>query len=302
MTPFTRSARAFTLLELLIVVAIIMALSTGFIFAGARHLEYVNIVAEDARLEAIALDLQRSLDSEDFASTNLLALPGYVPAGTAPTAFSTFTTTSGLTASTDQWFAKIARVRGLNVTTGAAVSTADQPELYKIAFNPLGQPRLLFLGPTNEADKQRLVLVSLMARPEKQALPPWQNTAAWFDAMFGTNWSTSTQSLPPLWSSLLTVAQLAAWSGSTSAGTNLWRLRTLNLTIPKHTLSISNGHPTLNLLVKTDGTATSYTDPPGQVQVCNPIFDGRSVLVYQGTSTTPIRNFIMRKKTAVIVE
>jgi hypothetical protein len=79
-------------------------------------------------------------------------------------------------------------------------------------------------------------------------------------------------------------------------------LRTLNITIPKHTLTISNGHPSLNLIVKTDGTATSYTVAPGQVQVCNPIFDGRTVLVYQGSSTTPLRNFTMRKKSAVIVE
>ena len=294
--------KAFTLLETLIVVAIIMSISTGFIIAGARQIEYSNIVAEDARLEVIANEIQRSLDSEDFDSTNVLALAGVVPVGTVPTAFSAFTTTIGLTASADQWFAKIARVRGLNVTYGAPVTTAAQPELYKIAFNPVGQPRLLFLGPTNEPDKQRLVLVSLMARPEKQILPAWQNTTAWFDAIFGTNWSTSSQSLPALWSSLLTPAQLSLWTGSSNAGTNLWRLRTLNITIPKHALSISNGHPSLNLIVKTDGTATSYTVAPGQVQVANPIFEGRTVLVYQGTSTTPLRNFTMRKKSSVIVE
>ena len=104
------------------------------------------------------------------------------------------------------------------------------------------------------------------------------------------------------WSSLLTPTQLSLWTGSTNAGTNLWRLRTLNITIPKHALSISNGHPSLNLIVKTDGAAMSYTVAPGQVQVANPIFEGRTVFVYQGTSTTPLRNFTMRKKSSVIVE
>ncbi|MEI6051841.1 MAG: hypothetical protein WCQ44_03985 [Opitutaceae bacterium] len=100
----------------------------------------------------------------------------------------------------------------------------------------------------------------------------------------------------------LVFAQLSHRTGSTNAGTNLWRLRTLTITIPKHALSISNGHPSFNLIVKTDGTATSYTVSPGQVQVANPIFEGRTVRVYQGSSTTPLRSFTMRKKSSVIVE
>jgi type II secretory pathway pseudopilin PulG len=301
-TTSRRAQRAFTLLEILIVTTIIISIGAGLLLTGARRLEYAAIQAEDARLDQIATDIQRSLDSEDFDSTNLLALSGMIPAATTATTFSSFTTTSGLTATADQWFSKVARVRGLNVSYGAAVTQSTQPELYKIAFNTVGQPRLLILGPTTETDKQRLVLVSLMARPEKQQLPAYQNTTAWFDAIFGTNWATSSQSLPSLWTTLLTATQQSAWNGTTSGGTNLWRLRTYNITIPKHILSISNGHPSLNLTVTTDGGASSYTVVPGQVQLTNPIIDGRTVLVYQGSSTTPLRNFAMRKKSSVIVE
>lgn len=296
------SRRAFSLLEILIVTAIIVAVGAGLLISGARRLEFAAIQAEDSRLEQISADILRSLDSEDYASTNLLALAGVVPGGVTPTAFSLFTSTAGFTASADQWFSKVARVRGLNVTYGAAVSASAQPELYKIAFNPVGQPRLLFLGPTTETDKQRMVLVSLMSRPEKQQMPAYQASAAWFDSIFGTNWATSSQTLPSLWTTLLTAAQQADWVGTPSAGSTLWRLRTLNLTVPKHLVSISNGHPTLSLTVTTDGGATAYTATSGQVVTTNPVIDGRNVVVTQGGTATPLRVFAIRKKSSVIVE
>jgi type II secretory pathway pseudopilin PulG len=81
------SRRAFSLLEILIVTAIIVAVGAGLLISGARRLEFAAIQAEDSRLEQISADILRSLDSEDYASTNLLALAGVIPGAVTPTAF-----------------------------------------------------------------------------------------------------------------------------------------------------------------------------------------------------------------------
>ena len=110
--------------------------------------------------------------------------PSSEPSGTAadsPTLFSA--STSGIYTTTDNsaWFAKVARLRGLTPQIGTA--PAAQPELARIAFNPLGNSRLLFVAP-DEAGRQRFLLVSLVARSEQLALPAYENSAAWFDAIW----------------------------------------------------------------------------------------------------------------------
>jgi hypothetical protein len=105
------------------------------------------------------------------------------------------------------WHARAASRR----KSGAAPTPAVQPELARIAFNSLGNPRLLIAGPV-EAGRQRFLLVSLMARSDQLVLPAYESSAAWFDAIWHNDFESRTATPPAYWSGRLTPAQLAAWS------------------------------------------------------------------------------------------
>jgi hypothetical protein len=73
---------------------------------------------------------------------------------------------------------------------------AVQPELARIAFNSLGNPRLLIAGPV-EAGRQRFLLVSLMARNDQLVLPAYESSAAWFDAIWQNDFESRTATQRP---------------------------------------------------------------------------------------------------------
>lgn len=292
----------FTLVEILLVTAIIITIGTALLFQAAGFAERRLVEAEDKRLEQIRDEIVRSFDSEDLDTVNVLAVAGAVPSGVAVSRFSEHNLTGSISSvSTTDWFAKIAKLRGLAVTTGGALTAASQPELYKIAYNSYGRPRALYAGPA-EGDKQRFVLVSLMAREEQFAFPAYEAGATWFDALFNTNWNTQQRTTPAAWGSRLSAEQLAAWNGSSSEGSNLWRLRVLTFTVSKLSLHMSNGHPTDSLIVTADAGGTTYTVPPGGTST-QLVFAGRTVRVFQGSTTNPAaRTFVLRKASDVIIE
>lgn len=297
-----KSRRAFTLLEMLIVASIAITIGTVLLFQLAGHAERRLIEAEDKILEQLREEIVRTFDSEDFDAVNVLSVTGSMPTGGTVSRFSehNLSGTLGAVAASD-WFAKVARNRGLAVATGSAPDAASQPELYKIAYNSYRRPRALFAGPA-EADKQRFVLVSLMAREEQFAFPAYESGATWFDALFNTNWNTQQRTTPAAWSSRLTADQVAAWNGTSSAGSNLWRLRVLTFTVSKLPLHMSNGHPTDSLIVTTDAGGTTYTIAPG-ASATQSVFAGRTVRVFQGSTSNPAaRTFILRKASDVIIE
>ena len=294
--------RAFSLLELLIVLGIMVTVGTALLFEGAGYAERKVIANEDKLLESIRDDIVRSFESEDFDQINVLALTGTIPSGATPTTFAQHNLTGSLGAvSSADWFAKVARLRGVGVTTGTPPAAASQPELYKIAYNAYGRPRALFAAPP-EADKQRFVLVSLMGRAEQFAFPAYENNTTWFDALFNTNWNTQQRSTPAAWSSRLASDQLAAWNGTSSTGTNLWRLRVVAFSVSKLPIHLSNGHPTDTLYLTTDGGGTTYTIAPGAA-ADQSSFAGRTLRVYQGATTNPAaRTFVLRKASDIIIE
>jgi type II secretory pathway pseudopilin PulG len=294
------TTRAFTLIELLIVTAIIIVIATSALVITANWAEKKFADAEDRVMESIREDIVRSFESEDFATQNILAVTGALPNGTTVTQFSQHNLDGSVSVSDADWFSKVARVRGLSVTATASLTNTNQPELFKIAFNKYGRPRALFAAPA-EADKQRFMLVSLMQRTEILTMPAFQSTQAWFDAIFTNNWNTQRPTLPSSWTSTLNAAQATAWTGD-SGGSNLWRLRVITFTVPKHSIHISNGHPTDTLYVTTDGGGSVYTVAPGAT--ADPTaFSGRTVRVYQGSLTNPVsRTFVIRKASDVIVE
>lgn len=300
--------RAFTLIEILLVAAIMLVLMSIALDGLPEQIVKWNIEAEDKYLDELKRDIERSFESEDFATYNIASLTGEVPTGTLLTAFSTSTAPIYATTATNDWFAKLARVRGFGVTT-AAPTKAAQPALASLLTNKYDRTRLLLVAPA-EADKQRFLLVSLMSSAEQLALPPFDPSQAFFDSIWNTEWNTRTANIPAYWASRLTADQVASWNG-TGTGSRLYRLRVIRITLPRYQLNISNGHAAHNAYFYTNGAANGT---PSYVRGANTgsavwptpgLLGGRVVRVRVGTdeaTATEKRRIQMRQNNDVIVQ
>jgi len=292
---------AFSLLELLISLSIV-AMVLGAAITGLPEIVLArSIAAEDALLADLQRDIVRSFDSADFDTENIAALAGEVPAGTALTHFSPSLDPVYTSTAASDWFAKVARLRGFTPTT-AAPTPADQPALAALLYNRPGRARLLIAAPA-EPNRQRFLLISLHALPEKLALPPFTGTTADFDAIWHTEWESRTAALPVHWAARLDAPALAAWSG------NLFRLRVVRITLPRYTLNVSNGHATHHAYLYWNGAAVgtpSLTRLAGAGSIVSPgILGGRIVRVCVGTSeagATEVRRIQLRQNNDVIIQ
>lgn len=296
--------RGFTLIEILGALMIVGLLAA--IAAPGIVQRYIadQIKAEDQALALMQQDIVRSFDSEDLANTNIASLSADIPVGVPTTNFSTSVAPVYVATSTSDWFAKLAAVRGLAVTS-APPYTANQPALASIVFNPYNRSRLLFPGPS-ETNQQRFVLVSLMARTEQLVLPANDGSAAWFNALWNTEWNTQYGTAPSYWSGILTPAQLAAWNGD-AHGSNLYRLRVVKIVLPRYVLTVSNTHPTANGYVYyNESTSPLLTSAAGSgVTVSSGILGGRVVRVFKGGSiatATQTSQFTLRENTDILIQ
>ena len=169
--------------------------------------------AEARSLDELAATITGSFQSTDLTNLNLAALPGMIGPGDSPTAFSSSTSTAYSNTAATDWFAKVARQRGITPQVGNPPTATVQPELARIAFNRTGNPRLLFAAP-DETGRQRFLLVSLTAPATQLVLPAYENSTAWFDAFWNHDWESRGAGLPAYWSGRLTAAQAAAARGS----------------------------------------------------------------------------------------
>jgi prepilin-type N-terminal cleavage/methylation domain-containing protein len=272
--------KAFTLLELMIVCVIIGLLTSIAIEGLPSYILRTRLESEDATLAALKSDIEASFFSEDFALRNISAISGHVGSSVPVTLFSSGTAPDYSSTSPYDWFAKLATCRGITITT-AAPTASNQPALHTLLFNSSGNSRLLFCGPTDEDGIQRFILVSLMARPEQLTLPAYNSSAAFFNALWNTEWNTRTVKAPPLWSSLLSAPQLAAWNGD-SNGSMLFRLRVQKIVLRKYPIRISNMSPTGTITVLYNGGAMSAVAAPNSgVTVTPQIFVGRTMVTLQ---------------------
>lgn len=294
----------FTLIEILGVLLIVGLLAAITLPGVIRRYIDDQMRAEDQALALMQQDIVRSFDSEDLANVNLAALNGEIPAGLTPTNFSAVVSPAYTRTNTYDWFAKLASVRGIAVTSGPP-TTAYQPALASLLFNPYGRSRLLFLGPS-ESNQQRFLLVSLMARTEQLVLPENDGTAAWFDALWNTEWNTRYGTVPSYWSTILTPTQVAAWNGDAN-GSNLYRLRVVRIVLPRYVLSISNTHPTANGYVYyNESTSPMLTSAANSgVTVSSGILGGRVVRIFKGASVggaTQTSQFTLRENTDILIQ
>jgi len=296
--------RAFSLLEIVLVLFIVGLMAAAVAPSLREVIERGRRDAEAKTLDELSGTIASTFDATDLTNDNVAAVPGTIGAGDTATQFSTSTSaTSAITAAAD-WFAKIARARGLAPQIGVAPTTAAQPALAQLAYNSTGNPRLLFAGP-NEAGRQRFLLVSLTARSDQLTLPPYEASAAWFDALWNSDWESRTAQPPAYWTGRLTPAQLAAWTQGSSGLTQVYRLCVRRIVLPKFTVTVNNNHATDSAYVSFNNVSSAFTAPANSgANVTPEILGGRLITINRGTSLPGVEalRFRLRENATITVQ
>lgn len=292
----------FSLLEVVLVLAIMGVLASTLVPSVREIIERSRRDAELKTLEEIANTITASFESTDLNGINVAAFAGTIGSGDTPTGFSTATSGGYVNTASSDWFAKVARLRGATPQVG--VSPAAQPEVARVAFNPLGNARWLFAAPI-EAGRQRFLLVSLMARSEQLDVPAYAATAAWFDAIWNNDWESRSGGIPALWAGQLSAAQVNAWTqgGNGTSWTN--RLVVRRIVLPKFTVSVNNNHPTDSAYVGFNNQSPAFTAPAGSGANTTPeIFAGRLIIISRGTSLPGVEalRFRLRENASITVQ
>ena len=297
-----RALRAFSLLEIVLVLFVLGALAAALTPSVRDIIEKSRRDSEVRTLEELATVIAQSFDNTDLTNLNVAALPGTIAATDSPTIFSASTTALYPTTDNASWFAKVARLRGLTPQVGVAPNT--QPELGRIAFNPLGNSRLLFAGP-DEAGRQRFLLVSLAARSEQLALSPYEAGSAWFDAIWNHDWESRSATLPAFWQSRLTGPQITAWHQGSGGLTQIHRFIVRRIVLPKFRVTVNDNHPTEQAFVSFNNTPNAFSAAANSGATSTPeILGGRLITINRGTAWPGVEalRFHLRENATVTVQ
>ena len=286
-----RNRQGFALLLEVLIVLFILGLIAGAYYGNVgERIMNARIEAEDVVLRDLADALRQSLNSTDLTNVNIAAIPGEIGGTDTPTQFSMSTSPTYLTTANNDWFAKLARLRGVPVTVG--VSPGQQPQLSRILYNSMNQPRMLFIRPTVGADSVELMLVSLLATPDQLVMPAYQATDAWFDTIAGYDFTQKRLPIPAAWQSLLTANQQAAWNNGTG-GSNINRLRVVRYSVKKYAYNVNNNSPTYYGWVYWNNGGGRYQAAPSSGATTTPtIVYGRQVICTSGlTEGAAVTNY-----------
>jgi len=299
-----RALRGFSLLEIVLVLFVLGIVAAAVAPSLREVIERGRRDAEAKTLDELAGTIATTFDATDLTNDNVAAMPGTIGAADTATQFSTSTTATSATTAAADWFAKVARARGLTPQIGVSPTTAGQPALAQITYNPTGNPRLLFAGPS-EAGRQRFLLVSLTARSDQLILPPYEVTAAWFDALWNSDWESRTAQPPAYWTGKLTPLQLSAWTQGSSGLTQVYRLCVRRIVLPKFTVIVNNNHATDSAFVSFNNTSPAFTAPPNSGANITPeILGGRLITINRGSSLPGVEalRFRLRENATITVQ
>lgn len=274
--------RAFSLLEIVLVLFVLGVLAAALVPSVRDTIERAQVEAERRSLGDLAATIETSFESDDFTNLNVAALAGTIGPADQATAFSGATSGTYGATQVGDWYAKVARLRGVTPVIGTV--PASQAGLARIAYNEMGNMRLLFAGPT-EAGRQRFLLISLVAPSGRLVLPGYEASAAWFDAIWNHEWENQAAGVPALWNARLTAAELAAWTGGSGGTTQAWRLRVQRIVLPKFRVSVNNNHATEAAFVSFNHVANAFTAAANSGATSTPeILGGRLVTVNRGAA------------------
>jgi type II secretory pathway pseudopilin PulG len=297
-----RVLRAFSLLEVVVVLFVLAALTAALVPSLRESIERERQSQEKRTLEELAATITASFDETDLTLLNVATFAGSMGTGDTPTAFSDSVRDFPTTTANSAWFAKVARLRGLTPQVGA-VPTA-QPALARIVANPLANPRLLFVGP-DEPGRQRFLLVSLIARADQLPLPSYETGAAWFDAIWNHEWENRTAPLPAYWQSRLSPAQTALWHQGSAGLTQVHRFLVRRIVLPKFRVTLNNNHPTEQAFVSFNNTPNAFTAPANTGATSTPeILGGRLITINRGPAWPGVEalRFHLRENATVTVQ
>jgi len=224
------SRRAFTLVEVLGVLALIAIICTFAIMPILRIIEEAKARAEQSSLKLLAAEIKSTFRMEDLEQHNVSALPGEMPTVLLPTFFekahyasaaeSAVLFYTGTEACVDNaWYAKLARLRGqgpLNTTLNAT-----EGPVREIVFNNYKRRRILIAGPQNEQYVQRYLLLSfafpltagdnfeISPAPSEALGNSMADYTSWFDGIYNHSWGVA-KGPPAGWSD--------KWSQESSTG------------------------------------------------------------------------------------
>ena len=299
-----RALRGFSLLEIVLVLFVLGLLAAAIAPSLREVIERGRRDAEAKSLDELAVAVASTFDATDLTNDNVAALPGTIGTSDTATRFSASTSATSATTAAADWFAKIARARGVSPQIGVAPTTTAQPALGQITYNQTGNPRLLFAGPS-EAGRQRFLLVSLTARSEQLALPAYETSAAWFDALWNSDWESRTAQPPAYWTGKLTPAQLAAWTQGSGGLTQVYRLCVRRIVLPKFTVTVNNNHATDSAFVSFNNAPSAFTAAANSgANVTPEILGGRLITINRGTSLPGIEalRFRLRENATITVQ
>lgn len=298
----TDSPKGFSLLEIVLVLFVLGIVAAAVTPSLREVIERGRRDAEAKALDELATVISATFEATDLSNENVAALPGTLGAADTATRFSTSTSAASATTAGADWFAKVARARGITPQIG--IAPAAQAAVAQIAFNPTGNPRLLIAAPS-EAGRQRFLLVSLTARSDQLVLPAYEASAAWFDALWNSDWESRTAQPPAYWSGRLTPAQLAAWTAGNGGMTSVWRLCVRRIVLPKFTVTVNNNHATDAAFVSFNNTSPAFTAGPGSGASTTPeILGGRLITINRGTSAPGVEalRFRLRENATITVQ
>ena len=306
MRPFAhrprRNSGGFSLLEIVLVLFVLGALAAVLTPSVRDIIERSRRETEARALDDLTATVTASFENTDLTNLNLAALPGAIAATDSPTVFSPSTIAAYTTTDNGAWFAKVARLRGLNPQVG--IAPGAQPELARLVFNGNGNSRLMFAGP-DEAGRQRFLLISLVARSDQLALPTYEASAAWFDAIWNNDWESRTATLPAFWQSRLSAAQIAAWHEGSGGLTQVHRLIVRRIVLPKFRVTVNSNHPTEQAFVSFNNTPNAFTAPANSGAASTPeILGGRLITINRGTAWPGVEalRFRLRENATVTVQ
>lgn len=279
-----RRVAGFSLLEIVLVLFVLGLMAAALAPSVRETVLQGRRDAEARSLDKLAKTITASFQATDLTNLNLAALPGTIGPGDSPTVFSGSTSAPYASTGTNDWFTKVARLRGVTTQVGSPPTATGQPELHRIAFNDSGNPRLLFAAPA-EAGRQRFLLVSLTAPAGQLVLPSYEASQAWFDAIWDHDWENRAGTLPGYWSGRIGAADAAAWTQGGGGTTQIYRLVVRRITLPKFRFTVNNNHATENAWLSFNNTAQALSAPANSGANVSPeILGGRLLTLNRGTS------------------
>jgi prepilin-type N-terminal cleavage/methylation domain-containing protein len=299
---FRRVLRGFTLLEIILVLFVLGLLAAALAPAVRDIVEHARREAEGRSLDELAATITTSFENTDLTKLNVAALPGTVGPTDAVTAFSSTTVGQYSTTGATDWFAKVARLRGIVPLVG--VAPAGQPALLAITNNSLGNPRWLFAGPA-EAGQQRFLLISLMGSSDQFIVPAYDSSPAWFEGIWNGDWESRTATVPADWSGRLTAPQLAAWADGSAGMTQTHRLCVRRIVLRKYQVTVNNNHPTDSAFVSYNNVSPAFTAAANSGANITPeILGGRLITVNRGPSLPGVQalQFWLRENATITVQ